>query len=110
MTAWAGTPRDMREALHARTGLPVACKMIDGLIAVDFTVLDGAKPWHKPFLLMPKDATPDSFLVMLDKWRANMQPGMANDKNLRQRVLGGVIAEYGEDAVREALAKRSYRQ
>lgn len=104
--AWAGTPRDMRQVLASRTGLPVECQVLaNDTIGVMFEVLSGPKPWRKPFSLDKANAVPDAFLSMLDQWRGEMQQRFKRD-DVRGTLLGAVVDEYGEEAVRAALAKR----
>jgi hypothetical protein len=103
---WVGDPRKLRDELHAKTGLPVECAVLENdSIGVEFVVLNGKQPWRKAFVLDKGISTPQAFLGMLDAWRQEMQKKIRGSSV--PGVLGQVLAEYGEGPVREALAKRT---
>lgn len=103
--SWAGTPRDMRQALEAASGLDVTCAVMPGdNVGVEFRVIDGQKPWRKAFVLDKGHAVPDAFLAMLQSWRGEMLAKMR--LNQVTPLLRAVIAEFGEGRVREALNEK----
>lgn len=102
MITWAGDCRKMREALEAATGLPVQCGVLaNDTIGVEFIVLPGKLPWRKAFVVDKDRAVPDMFLAMLQSWRQEMLKKL--DQREMTGVLRGVLAEFGEPAVKEAL-------